>query len=131
MHGIASDEAMGRILPLAEQLGLKDDLDNFAEDYSHGMKKKLALAAALLPGPDLLFLDEPFEGVDAVSSRVLRDVLPTVPRLIITFSKLDRLAFCPGLNVDLLSVAHRIVPPRHGVLVVTGNYVVKIGRAHV
>jgi ABC-2 type transport system ATP-binding protein len=39
------------------------------------MKKKLALAAALLPGPDLLFLDEPFEGVDAVSSRVLRDVL--------------------------------------------------------
>ena len=39
------------------------------------MKKKLALAAALLPNPDLLFLDEPFEGVDAVTSRVLRDTL--------------------------------------------------------
>ena len=39
------------------------------------MKKKLAMAAALLPNPDLLFLDEPFEGVDAVTSRVIRDLL--------------------------------------------------------
>lgn len=44
-------------------------------EYSHGMKKKLALAAAILPNPDLLFLDEPFEGVDAVTSRVIRDML--------------------------------------------------------
>ncbi len=55
------------------------DLDNEEKkltfEYSHGMKKKLALAAALIPGPDILFLDEPFEGIDAVSSRVLRDVL--------------------------------------------------------
>ena len=39
------------------------------------MKKKLALAAAVLPNPDLLFLDEPFEGVDAVTSRIIRDML--------------------------------------------------------
>ena len=55
------------------------DLDHEAKkvtlEYSHGMKKKLALAAALLPDPDLLFLDEPFEGVDAVASRILRDTL--------------------------------------------------------
>jgi ABC-2 type transport system ATP-binding protein len=44
-------------------------------EYSHGMRKKLAMAAALLPGPELLFLDEPFEGVDAVASRLLRDLL--------------------------------------------------------
>ena len=44
-------------------------------EFSHGMKKKLALAAALSPNPELLFLDEPFEGVDAVASRVLRDTL--------------------------------------------------------
>jgi ABC-2 type transport system ATP-binding protein len=39
------------------------------------MKKKLTLAAALIANPDLLFLDEPFEGVDAVSSRILRETL--------------------------------------------------------
>jgi ABC-2 type transport system ATP-binding protein len=44
-------------------------------EFSHGMKKKLALAAALLPNPELLFLDEPFEGVDAVASAMLREPL--------------------------------------------------------
>ena len=44
-------------------------------DYSHGMRKKLSLAAALLPAPRLLFLDEPFEGIDAVASRQIKDLL--------------------------------------------------------
>ncbi len=60
---------------LLTMMGLMGEEKKLTLEYSHGMKKKLALAAALLPGPDLLFLDEPFEGVDAVSSRVLRDVL--------------------------------------------------------
>jgi ABC-2 type transport system ATP-binding protein len=60
---------------LLAMMGLENEEKKLTLEYSHGMKKKLALAAALLPGPDLLFLDEPFEGVDAMSSRVLRDVL--------------------------------------------------------
>jgi ABC-2 type transport system ATP-binding protein len=60
---------------LLELLGLDGDESKLTIEYSHGMKKKLALAAALLPNPDLLFLDEPFEGVDAVTSRVIRDML--------------------------------------------------------
>ena len=56
-------------------MNLEQEDKKLTIEYSHGMKKKLALAAALLPNPDLLFLDEPFEGVDAVSSRVLRDTL--------------------------------------------------------
>jgi ABC-2 type transport system ATP-binding protein len=60
---------------LLAMMALESEDKKLTLEYSHGMKKKLALAAALLPGPDLLFLDEPFEGVDAVSSRVLRDVL--------------------------------------------------------
>jgi ABC-2 type transport system ATP-binding protein len=56
-------------------MGLEAEEKKLALEYSHGMRKKLALAAALLPNPELLFLDEPFEGVDAVASRVLRDIL--------------------------------------------------------
>ena len=60
---------------LMDLLQLVDVEKKLTVEYSHGMKKKLALAAALLPNPDLLFLDEPFEGVDAVTSRVIRDLL--------------------------------------------------------
>lgn len=56
-------------------LGLENETKKLTLEYSHGMKKKLAFAAAILPNPDLLFLDEPFEGVDAVTSRVIRDLL--------------------------------------------------------
>lgn len=56
-------------------LNLEGVEKKLAIEYSHGMKKKLAFAGALLPNPDLLFLDEPFEGVDAVTSRVIRDLL--------------------------------------------------------
>jgi ABC-2 type transport system ATP-binding protein len=63
---------IGELLPL---LGLENEEKKLTLEYSHGMKKKLALAAALLPNPDLLFLDEPFEGVDAVTSHVIRDLL--------------------------------------------------------
>ncbi|HSQ57374.1 MAG TPA: ABC transporter ATP-binding protein [Gemmata sp.] len=56
-------------------LGMADEDSKLTLEYSHGMKKKLALAAALLPNPDLLFLDEPFEGVDTITSRVIRDLL--------------------------------------------------------
>ncbi len=44
-------------------------------DYSFGMKKKLALCAALIHGPKLLFLDEPFEGIDAITNRTIKDIL--------------------------------------------------------
>lgn len=64
-----------RIDGLLGVMHLDGEDKKLALEYSHGMKKKLALAAALLPNPDLLFLDEPFEGVDAVTSRVIRDML--------------------------------------------------------
>jgi ABC-2 type transport system ATP-binding protein len=64
-----------RIDDLLGVMDLANENKKLTLEYSHGMKKKLALAAALLPNPDLLFLDEPFEGVDAVTSRVIRDML--------------------------------------------------------
>ncbi len=64
-----------RCQELLSMMSLENEEKKLTLEFSHGMKKKLALAAALIPNPDLLFLDEPFEGVDAVASRVLRDIL--------------------------------------------------------
>jgi ABC-2 type transport system ATP-binding protein len=60
---------------LLDLLGLTDAGDALVVDYSHGMRKKLVLAAALLHGPRLLFLDEPFEAIDPVSARAIRNLL--------------------------------------------------------
>src|SRR5437763_694831 len=75
MHLMPRDTIRSRTDELLTFLGLQNEEKKLSLEYSHGMKKKLALAAALLPNPDLLFLDEPFEGVDAVTSRVIRDLL--------------------------------------------------------
>jgi ABC-2 type transport system ATP-binding protein len=75
MHSMSKETIRTRSEDLLELLQLADESTKLTIEYSHGMKKKLALAAALLPNPDLLFLDEPFEGVDAVTSRVIKDLL--------------------------------------------------------
>lgn len=75
MHMMEKPTITERSEELLNLLKLEGVETKLAVEYSHGMKKKLALAAALLPNPDLLFLDEPFEGVDAVTARVIRDLL--------------------------------------------------------
>jgi ABC-2 type transport system ATP-binding protein len=75
MYLVPAETTRKRTDELLHLLGLEDNEKKLIIEFSHGMKKKLALAAALLPNPDLLFLDEPFEGVDAVTSRVIRDML--------------------------------------------------------
>jgi ABC-2 type transport system ATP-binding protein len=75
MYLLPRDTMRSRIDELLSLFGLDGEEKKLTLEYSHGMKKKLALAAALLPNPDLVFLDEPFEGVDAVTSRIIRDLL--------------------------------------------------------
>jgi ABC-2 type transport system ATP-binding protein len=75
MYLLPRDTVRARAEELLAMMELKQEEKKLTLEFSHGMKKKLALAAALIPNPDLLFLDEPFEGVDAVASRVLRDTL--------------------------------------------------------
>src|SRR4029077_21155395 len=75
MHLVPRHTIRSRTDELLPLLALENEEKKLTLEYSHGMKKKLALAAAILPNPDLLFLDEPFEGVDALTSRLIRDVL--------------------------------------------------------
>jgi ABC-2 type transport system ATP-binding protein len=75
MYLLPRETVRTRCDELLTMMDLAHEEKKLTMEFSHGMKKKLALAAALIPNPELLFLDEPFEGVDAVASRVLRDTL--------------------------------------------------------
>jgi ABC-2 type transport system ATP-binding protein len=75
MYGLPSNTLEERREELLAMMDLRETERKLTVEFSHGMKKKLSLAGALIAGPELLFLDEPFEGVDAVSARLLRDTL--------------------------------------------------------
>jgi ABC-2 type transport system ATP-binding protein len=75
MYGLDRTTAAKRTAELLEFMQLVDQPKALVTDYSHGMQKKLALAAAVIHGPKILFLDEPFEGVDAIASNTLKSML--------------------------------------------------------
>lgn len=75
MYGLQLDEARRRTSELLDLMELTEAKDKLIVDYSMGMKKKAALASALIHSPRVLFLDEPFNGVDPISVRAIRNVL--------------------------------------------------------
>jgi ABC-2 type transport system ATP-binding protein len=75
MYGLDRETAGKRTAELLEFMQLADQPKKLVTDYSHGMQKKLALAAAVIHGPKVLFLDEPFEGVDAIAAGTLKAML--------------------------------------------------------
>jgi ABC-2 type transport system ATP-binding protein len=75
MYGLAREDIAARSRELLELMELAEEPRKLVVEYSHGMKKKLALSCALIHRPEILFLDEPFEGVDAIASRTLKDLL--------------------------------------------------------
>lgn len=75
MYGLHKEEIGQRSRELLELMDLQDEPKKLIIEFSHGMKKKLSLACALIHRPEILFLDEPFEGVDAIASRTLKDLL--------------------------------------------------------
>ncbi len=75
LYGLTRTEAGRRASELLAALELQGEAGKLVQDYSHGMKKRLALGCALIHGPRLLFLDEPFEGIDALAVAGLRRLL--------------------------------------------------------
>ncbi len=75
MYGLDRDTTASRAAELLAFMDLANEPKKLVTDYSHGMQKKLALAAAVIHGPKVLFLDEPFEGVDAVAAGTLKSML--------------------------------------------------------
>src|SRR6266511_3161420 len=75
LRGMAPATVEERARELLGVLTLEDAAGTLVIDYSHGMRKKIAPAAALLHAPRVLFLDEPFEAIDPVSARTIRGLL--------------------------------------------------------
>jgi ABC-2 type transport system ATP-binding protein len=75
MYGLDRETAGKRTAELLDFMQLADQPKTLVTDYSHGMQKKLAMASAVIHGPRVLFLDEPFEGVDAIASGTLKAML--------------------------------------------------------
>src|SRR5437879_11096023 len=75
MYGLDRETAAKRAAELLDFMQLADQPKKLVTDYSHGMQKKLAMAAAVIHGPKILFLDEPFEGVDAIAAGTLKAML--------------------------------------------------------
>lgn len=75
MYGLHRDEVRERTRSLLELMELTPERRKLIVDYSMGMKKKVAMAAALIHRPRVLFLDEPFNGIDPISVRSIREIL--------------------------------------------------------
>ena len=78
IYGLSAEETGSRTDQLLRVLGLEHGRETFLDQCSHGMRKKTALAMALLHNPRVLFLDEPFEGIDPVTAKSIRDLLTTI-----------------------------------------------------
>jgi len=75
MYGLSREETRRRTDELLAFLSLEEERGKLIVDYSQGMRKKTALAAALIHSPRVLFLDEPLNGIDPISGRVVTDLL--------------------------------------------------------
>ena len=75
MYGLERDETYARAESLLELMELTEDRRKLIVDYSMGMRKKVALASAMIHRPKVLFLDEPFNGIDPISVRAIRNIM--------------------------------------------------------
>jgi ABC-2 type transport system ATP-binding protein len=115
VYGVPRSTAQDRTDKLLQLLDLEHGRHTLAENCSHGMRKKTALAMALLPDVEALFLDEPFEAIDPVTSRTIRDLLVSLSRQGVTI-------FLTSHILHLAEqIATKILLMREGQIVWTGK----------
>jgi len=78
MYGIPTEERNEKAMQLTKTFNIEDSLDDIISSYSHGMKQKLVLTAALMSNPDLFILDEPMVGLDPKSAFNLKEIMRTM-----------------------------------------------------
>jgi len=98
MYGLDGDESAARAAELLAMVELTSKADTLIAGYSKGMRRRLAIAAALIHGPQLVFLDEPFEGIDVLASGIIRELLRELSRQGVTLL----------LTTHVLEIAERL-----------------------
>jgi ABC-2 type transport system ATP-binding protein len=111
LYGVSRHETQARAIELLRHLDLESARETFVDQASFGMRKKCALAMALLHNPTVLFLDEPFEGIDPGSSRNIKDLLVALSERGVTVF----------LTSHILEVVERLV--QHFAIIVKGEIV--------
>ncbi len=107
MYGMDRERSRRKIEYLADVLSLHGYLDELAEEYSHGMKQRTVVAAALLHEPEVLVVDEPMIGLDPRSARVVKDILRSLSRNgVSVFMSTHTLAMAEEL-ADRIGIIHR------------------------
>jgi ABC-2 type transport system ATP-binding protein len=105
VYGLTRQQTRERAGDLLRILGLEKGRYTYLDQCSQGMRKKTALAMALLHNPRVLLLDEPFEGIDPVSSVTIRDLLRAVSgRGIAVFLTSHALAMIPQLATEVMMI---------------------------
>jgi ABC-2 type transport system ATP-binding protein len=98
MYGLSGEEAAARAKELLDLTELTYKAGTLVAEYSKGMRRRLAIAAALIHAPELVFLDEPFEGIDILAAGVIRELL----------NELSRRAVTILLTTHVLEIAERL-----------------------
>jgi len=98
MYGLSGEEAAARAKELLDLTELSYKAGTLVAEYSKGMRRRLAIAAALIHAPELVFLDEPFEGIDILAAGVIRELLNELSRRGVTIL----------LTTHVLEIAERL-----------------------
>ncbi len=107
MYGMDGETVEKKIAYLADLLSLREYLDDLAEQYSHGMRQRTVIAAALLHDPKVLVVDEPLVGLDPKTSRAVKDILRSLSRKgTCVFMSTHTLAAAEEL-ADRIGIIHR------------------------
>lgn len=115
MYGIDKSELPGRMQHYMDQLAVSGYADQLAEGYSHGMKQRVVLAAALLHEPDVLVVDEPMVGLDPRTARKVKDIFRE-------WANAGRTVFMSTHTLEVAeAIADRIAIINHGRIVACGT----------
>lgn len=115
LHHIKPETARNRIEELLGLFGIAEDRDQYLSRFSKGMKQKVLLAAALLPNPEVLFLDEPLNGLDANTSLVIKELLKKLA------AQGKTIMFCSHILEVVERICTRIAIIDRGQIVATGT----------